>query len=146
MRRKLGQYDLETGEVLEHLNLVAIAPKRRNGFGKSWIAMSQEANIALAKMRKQLGGDGYSVLHYLTGILDYENEVFVSKTDLAKELGMQRPNLCRAFKKVETLGFIREKRKVGNMRSYMLSPEVAWKGSGRNHVIALAAFRKPKEG
>lgn len=106
--------------------------------------MSMDAGKMLAGMRKELGGEGYAVLHYLTSILDYENEVFVSKTDLAKEMGMLRPNLCRAFKKLETHGLVSERRKVGNMRSYTLNPEIAWRGSGKNHIAALAKFRKEK--
>lgn len=141
---KLGHHNAETGEVLEHLNVIAIAPKRRNGFGKRWFAMSMDAGKMLAGMRKELGGEGYAVLHYLTSILDYENEVFVSKTDLAREMGMLRPNLCRAFKKLETQGIVREYRRVGNMRAYVLNPEIAWRGSGRNHVVALAKFRKER--
>lgn len=146
MKRRLGHLDLDTGEVLENLNVFAIAPKRRNGFGKRWFAMSMDAGKMLAGMRKELGGEGYAVLHYLTSVLDYENEVFISKTDLAKEMGMLRPNLCRAFKKLETSGLVRERRRVGNMRAYVLSPEIAWRGSGRNHVVALEAFRREKLG
>lgn len=106
--------------------------------------MSMDAGLMLAQMRKELGGEGYAVLHYLGSVLGYENEIFVSKTQIAKDMGMARPNLCRAFKKVETLGFVREVRRVGNMRAYVLNPEIAWRGEGKNHVIALDKYRKGK--
>ncbi len=142
MKRRLGHLDLDTGEVFEHLNIYATTPKRRNGYGKRWFAMSMDGVQALAMMRKQLRGEGYAVLLYLLGELDYENEIFVSKTEIAEKLGMQRTNFARAFKKLVDAGIIVEGRKVGNMRAYMLSPEIGWRGEARNHVIALDQYRK----
>ncbi len=144
VKRRLGHLDLDTGEVLEHLNLYAVTPKRRNGFGKRWFAMSMDAGKMLAGMRKELGSDGYAVLHYLTSVLDYENEVFISKTEIANDMGLLRPNLARAFKKLLNHKIIIEGRKVGNMRAYHLNPEIAWRGDGRNHVITLDKYRKDK--
>lgn len=47
-RRKLGQVDLDTGEVLEEGFIAYIAPKRQNAFG-GWIAMAQNMMEVVAK-------------------------------------------------------------------------------------------------
>lgn len=106
--------------------------------------MPTDEEIA-AKIKADCSHGDYAVLHYLTSILDYENEMLISKTDLAMELGMQRPNLSRAFKKLLTHGLVLEGKKFGNMRTYLLNPEIGWRGSGRNHIVALDAFRRAKE-
>ncbi len=142
MKRRAGYIDLDTGEELPHLNVIAMPPHRRNGFREGWIAMSQNGLMMASKMRKELGSDGYAVLMLMLAKMDYENFLFISKTDLAKELGMHRPNVYRAFRKVVDAGFLIEGQKVGNIHSYALNPEIGWKGSARNHVIALDGFRR----
>lgn len=143
---RLGHVDLDTGEVFEHLNVVATSAKRRNGFGKSWLALSQEATQTVALNGKALGREGLTVWLYLMSVLEYENEVKVSKIDVARALGMDRSNLARAFRKLTAAGFLRETGRAGNARTYLLNPEIAWRGSGRNHIAALDSFRREKLG
>lgn len=104
--------------------------------------MSQDAVRDLAVNGRVLGREALMVALYLLSELDYENEVFVSKTEISEHLKIERANLARAFRKLMEKGFIREGRKVGNMKAYVLNPEVAWRGTGHNHIIALDKYRK----
>lgn len=139
LKRKLGHYDLDTGEMLEHLNIVAVIPRKRNGFGMTWFAMSMDAGKMLAGAK--LGREAHAVLFYLLSILEYENRLTVCKATIAKDLGMHASSVSRAFRKLETADLIMptEHRSI-----YTLSPELAWRGSGKNHVAALAKLRKEK--
>jgi hypothetical protein len=48
------------------------------------------------------------------------------------------------MKKLEKEGVIIRGPKIGRMVSFKLNPEYAWKGSARNHVVALDAERDRK--
>jgi len=141
--RQLGHYDLTTGEVLPNVNLYAIAPKRRNGFGR-WLAMSQDNGVDLAVMHRELGSAGYAALWYVIGIADFENKVAFTKADAAAKLEMLPSAFSRAFKRLVTAGLVREAEKIGNTKTYVISPEVVWRGSSRNHHAALKAWRQRK--
>ena len=78
------------------------------------------------------------------GRIDFENLMVVNQAELAKELGMHRQHVQRSIKRLIALGVILEGPKIGISRSYRLNPEFGWKGSARNHVIALDQERKKR--
>ena len=80
----------------------------------------------------------------LLGRIDFENLMVVNQAELAKELGMHRQHVQRSIKRLIALGVILEGPKIGISRSYRLNPEFGWKGSARNHVIALDQERKKR--
>ena len=57
---------------------------------------------------------------------------------------MHRQHVQRSIKRLIALGVILEGPKIGISRSYRLNPEFGWKGSARNHVIALDQERKKR--
>ncbi len=137
MKRRLGHYDIDTGEMIEHLNLVAITPRKRNGFGMAWLALPQDFGERLDGLSPQ----AVKVMLYLLSIMEYENRVIGRKADMARALGIGRANFQRAFKRLEDAELVAP---VEPPVVYMVSPEIAWRGSGKNHIAALAAFRKAK--
>lgn len=147
MQRRIGNVDLDTGEIFEHVNIVAFTAKRRNGFIEGWAAMSQVAiSDMLANQRKELGSEGLSVLLFLVSEMQAENRVIVNKTALGKAIGMDPRNVRRAFVRLLGAEIISEAEPMGMFKSYVVSPEIAWKGAAKNHVIALNAYRKAKDG
>ena len=134
--------DATTGEVLEHGFTAVLFPKTRSPFGTRFLTMAQDAISTLAKQRKDLGEEGFAVFLAMVGQMSYENHILVPQAELAKELGMQRPNVSRAIRKLLDLGVIEKGPKVGRVHSYKLSSSYGWKGSARNHVIALDQERK----
>ncbi len=137
MKRKLGHYDIETGEVFEHLNVVAVSPRKRNGFGMAWLALPQDTDEKV----DGLGWEGMRVLLHLFRVMKYENHVADRKADMARAIGISRTSFQRAFKKLEDRNLVVPAEPKG---TYMVSPEIAWRGSGKNHIVALAKFRKEK--
>ena len=139
-QRRLGQIDMSTGEVLEDGFVAYIAPKRKNGFGTRWMAMSQDAAMTFAQ--SDLGADDFRVLMSLMAKLDFENLLVLNQAEMARELKMQRQNVQRSVKRLIGMGALLEGPRIGISRSYRFNPQFGWKGSARNHVIALDQERK----
>ncbi|EMC5760636.1 hypothetical protein VJT90_004558 [Salmonella enterica subsp. enterica serovar Enteritidis] len=139
-QRRLGQIDMSTGEVLEDGFVAYIAPKRKNGFGTRWMAMAQEALDLLANAG--LDGQDYRVLMKLLAKLDFENLLVLNQAEVARELKMHRQHVQRSVKRLIGMGVLLEGPRIGVSRSYRLNPQFGWKGSARNHVIALDQERK----
>jgi len=139
---RVSQVNINTGELMHDSFLAVVFPKRRNGFGTRWLAMAQEAAKALA--RSDLGKDDFRVFMELVSILDFENLLVLNQAELARDLGMLRQNVQRSIKRLIKLGVLLEGPRIGVNRSYRLSPSFGWKGSAKNHVIALDEERRKR--
>ena len=133
-KKRLGQVDLDTGEVIEDGFIAYIAPKRQNAFGR-WVAMAQEMMDITAK--SNLGGSEYKVLMLLLSRLDYENLLVINQSELAEYVGMTRNNFSRSMKKLIDQGIILKGPRIGVSRSFRLNPTYGWKGTASNHKKAV---------
>jgi hypothetical protein len=135
----LQHVDKFTGEVYEGTPFL-IPPKRKNGFREGWVAMPQ--HNAFEKLAKgDFGLHVHRVWHALMANVDYENIIRRSQRQIALEIGMAPQNFNRAVKQLCDEGmFI--KYKVDERTELRLNPEYGWKGSSRNHVVALEDVRK----
>lgn len=133
-RRIIEQVDRSTGEVLSGY-VAVIQPKRKNGFTEGWVAMAQNAMMAMAQA--DLGGEAMRVFFILGAHIDFENWIQVSQTELADEIGMKRSSFNRALKRLETEGIILRGPKIGRSATFRLNPEFGWKGSAKGHKQAL---------
>lgn len=133
-RRKLGQVDLDTGEVLEEGFIAYIAPKRQNAFG-NWIAMAQNMMEVVAK--SNLTGTDFKVLMMVLSRLDYENLLVINQSELAESIGLTRHHFSRSMAKLVNEGIILKGPKIGVSRSFRLNPTYGWKGTASNHKKAV---------
>jgi predicted transcriptional regulator len=149
MEKKFVQVDTETGEILENGFMAYVVPKRKNGFDR-WCSMSQDAMVwicresagNLAKMK--LNTTDYRVLICLLAHLDYENHILVPQSEMAEKIGIARSHFSNSVKKLISFGIIERGPKIGRMVSLKVNPEYAWKGSAKNHVVALDSDRKAR--
>jgi hypothetical protein len=133
---RVGQIDLDTGEILE-ATLALHYPKRRNGFVTGWVAMAQEPMMKLAQA--DLGDQARRVLFALLAKLDFENYLAVNAAELGRALGMARPHVSRAIARLMVEGVLLQGPRVQNRGTYTLNPRYGWKGSARGHQEALQA-------
>ena len=133
--KRVGSVDLDTGELLEGAVVGMFFPKRQNGFGKGWVAMSQNAMVELAKA--DLGQQEWRVLAIVLGKLDFENYLLLSQAEIGEELGMKAPHVSAAVKRLESLGVLVRGPKAGRSSTFRLNPSFGWKGSASNHQKAL---------
>lgn len=139
--KRIGFVDKDTGEYCESY-VAVIQQKRRNGFQhQGWAAMAQTAFEYLAKNRRFLGEEGFAVFAAMVSQMDFENYIQVNQTEVAKMIGMKRPNVSRAIKKLTDLGVFIEGPRVGRSKTYRLNPNVGWKGSANNHKKELKNLR-----
>ena len=122
--RLQGYVDKYTGE--EH-GFPVIVGRKRNPYIKGWVMNSQQAMLSLAK-DKDIKGETHRVLWFIGGILDFENWVSISITEIAKELGLKQPSASRAIKVLEKKGIIIRGPKLGRSFAFRLNPEFGWKG------------------
>ena len=137
--------DSDTGVILsEHVPMLVQRPVpvafEKGGF----FTMAQGPLKVFEDHAQELGVDGFRVLMNLLRKLDYQNHIAVSQADMAREMGMQRPNVHRAIKRLITLGALIEGPKWGQNRTYTLNPTFGWKGKGSSHQKAVRTAEKAK--
>lgn len=131
--KRLKGFDVETGEIVDELP-VYFAPKRKNGFDE-WAAMG-----LLAQKQVALSGlDGFTVkvYLYLTSLLDFENDVVINQSEIAREFNTKQPNVSKAIKSLVDFGILVKRELRGNIRSYRFNPNYVWRGSAKNHHKAI---------
>lgn len=134
MKRVVGSV-MDTGEVMDGAVLGMFFPKRQNGFREGWIAMAQNALVALAQA--DLGDQARRVLFVILGKLDFENYILISQSEIAETIGMHRSDVSKAIAKLEGEGVILRGPKAGRSATFRLNPAYGWKGSASNHQKAL---------
>ena len=130
-----GYKDIYTGEEYAFPMIIS---KKRSPY-QGWVMNNQEAMRILAK-DKEIKGETHRVLWFIGGILDFENWVHISVTEIAEELEMKRPNVSRAIKLLEKKEVILRGPKVGRSYGFMLNPYFGWKGKVKN----LEKYREDK--
>jgi len=123
-----GYVDKYTGE---EFGFPVIVGRKRNPYGKGWVMNSQEAMVSVAK-DKDIKGETHRVLWFIGGILDFENWVQISNTEIANELDLKRQAVSRAMKVLEDKQIILRGPKVGRSYAFMLNPNFGWKGKVTN--------------
>ncbi len=131
-----GYEDTYTGEKY---GFPVIIGRKRNPYSQGWVMNSQEGMRILAK-DKDIKAETHRVLWFIGGILDFENWVYISITEIAQELNMQRSSVSKAIKLLEKKEVILRGPKVGRSHTFMLNPEFGWKGKVKN----LEKYREDK--
>ena len=130
-----GYKDIYTGE---EYGFPVIIGRKKSPY-QGWVMNNQEAMRILAK-DKDIKGETHRVLWFIGGILDFENWVHISITEIAQELEMQRQNVSKAIKLLEKKEIILRGPKVGRSHTFMLNPYFGWKGKVKN----LEKYREDK--
>jgi biotin operon repressor len=123
VKRRLGQVDLETGELLK--GVAVWVPVKRSPYANGFIMANQEALLTLAQ-DKEITGECYRVLFVLLTELDYENYIYIPQKEIGKKLGIRPQNVHRAVKVLLQKGIL-----LSNERGYRLNHNYGWKGNVR---------------
>ena len=98
--------------------------------------MSQAAMLELAQ--NPVSGEARRVLDALCAVLDFENFIQLSHSDLAKLIGMKQPHVNRAMAELFERGIVIKGMKVGRSLTYRLSPTFGFKTKGSNFTKLMA--------
>ncbi len=137
--RRLYEIDAVNGDIQDGY-LAFIPPKRINGFNGRWLAMAQDAMRILSE--SSLSGSDFRVFFRLLEHLDFENLIMINQAEIARNMNIKPPNIRRSIKRLIDLGALLEGQKIGINRTFRLNPKFGWKGSSKNHVMALDQTRK----
>lgn len=150
-QKRLTQVDTATGAVMADGFVAYVVPKRVNAFKGRWMAMSQDGMVWLSRgvlgdllRDRKLSGQDLGVFLCLLGHLDYENHILTPQAEMAETVGLHRSNFNRSVRHLVELGILEKGPKVGRMVSLKLSPEYGWKGSSKNHVVAMEQHRQER--
>jgi predicted transcriptional regulator len=137
MKRRIGQVDLDTGEVLGEY--VTVVTRRKRGSSReSWVALMLKG-FSTFKMLKR--AEDMRVLFALLEKLDFENLIVANQAKIAKDLGMESAQVNRAIKRLVEAEILTKGPKEGIHGSYRLNPNYGWRGSEENRVRALDDYR-----
>ena len=132
--RRIGQVDLETGELLK--GFATWTEVKYSPYNRGWYMQSQEALVSLAQDR-EITGECYRVLFILLAELDFENYIYIPQTEIAQKLGMHPQSVHRAIKLLVQKGIL-----LRNERGYRLNANYGWNGKVRHLELA----RSPSKG
>lgn len=107
---------------------------------EGWLAMAQEE--LLDKLMNTRHLDDCRVLFALLKHVESENAIAVSQVKIARLLQMSTPQVNRAIKRLIELKVLLKEEKEGMHSLYRLSPELGWKGSGKNHIRAMREYKE----
>ena len=137
-RKRIVNIDKDTGRELS--GVVVLCGVKHNPYAKGWVMSSQEALEVIAK-DKEIKGETYRVLMILLAKLDFENWIRIPQTEIAKELEMNKQNVSKSIKLLETKEIILRGPKLGHSYAFRLNPFFGWKGN----PINLEKYREEKE-
>ena len=126
--KKLGTFDLETGEILDG---IAVYVNTKVKWKEGWFMGIQDAFIALAK-DKDINGGTRRVLDYMFGKLGFENYICIQQKEICEALDLKKPHVSNSIKVLSAKGIILAGPKIGKSLSYRLNPRYGWKGKVTN--------------
>lgn len=134
-QRRLGTIDLDTGEIVDGLNVNI--PTKKTGFqllyGWNFCLMAQNGMMKIAE-DKDLTGEALRVFLYAVSRLDFENFLRLKQDEIAQGLGMQKTNVSRAMKLLESKGILQRGPKVAQSYTWRMNPNYGFKGDPRGKV------------
>ena len=143
-RLEITYYDKDTGEILASVDPEELVKKLEwkakrkrakaiNEFYGGKVMIFQEI---LKKAVKELTEGELRVFNYMLGVMDFENWINIPQKEIAEEIGIHKVNVSKAIKGLREKGYI-EVYKKGRENFYRIRPEVAWKGTEREHLKVL---------
>ena len=128
--RRIGMVDLDTGELLEGVNVATFRPRLK--IKERYMLLFQDAFQKLAADR-EIRGETLRVLMALIAKLDFDNYLNFSQRQLAREMNLHQPAVARGMQQLIERGLVLKGPPGENKRStYRLSHNLAWRGRVRS--------------
>jgi hypothetical protein len=128
--KRVGTFDLETGEVLDGV-AVWVGRRVRSPYGSQWMQVNQDALAEIAA-DPDMGTEAFRVFLYLNARLDFENLIQVPQKEMSEALRMKQPAISRAIRLLTSKQILLKGPKVGGSGTYRLNPHYGWKGKVQN--------------
>ena len=113
---------------------VYFQPPKNRKYDTRWLVLWQDGSdigvsmTEQAKMEKPLTQTEYRVRDFLMGTIGIGNCVYVNQAEVARELRLQRADVCRAIKRLIALQILIQGPKSGRSNTYMVNPAFCFFG------------------
>jgi DNA-binding MarR family transcriptional regulator len=104
----------------------------------------QLETLRLAKNRELTGSD-LRVLLCCQGLMDFDNLVTTTVSDIGREIGMTPNNAARAMSKLVALGLVERGPLHGGRRVHRVSPQLGYKGAFQDAVRAKKRMMRQQQ-
>jgi hypothetical protein len=102
---------------------------------------NQDFGLTLCKLK--LRGSSFSVLYYLIGKLEDNNEVLLNISEGAKELKITRNNIHNGIKQlIENKVIKKLPKKIANLNYYQINPSLLYMGDFDNYDACVSTWEK----
>ena len=138
-QKRLGTIDLDTGEVMEGVNVFCPTSKKtgfQTLYGWRYCIMAQDAMTMIAA-DKDITGETFRVFFYMAGRLDFENYIRIQQTEIMEALNLDKSNVSKAVKILEKKNILLRGPKVGQSYSWRMNPNFGYKGDPRGKVYKV---------
>jgi len=98
--------------------------------------MAQDAMTMIAA-DKEITGETFRVFLYMAGRLDFENYIRIQQTEIIEALGLDKSNVSKAVKVLESKNILLRGPKVGQSYSWRMNPNFGYKGDPRGKVYRV---------
>ena len=98
--------------------------------------MAQDAMTMIAT-DKDITGEILRVFLYMAGRLDFENYIRIQQTEIVEALDMQKTNVSRSVRMLESKNILLRGPKIGQSYSWRLNPNFGYKGDPRGKVYKV---------
>lgn len=96
--------------------------------------MTFQDALRLLAADRELTATQLRVLLYSMSRLDFENYIHLSQAEIARELGIKRPNVTTAVQGLVRKRILSKGPRVGRVTTLRLSSDLAWKGRYKNLI------------
>jgi hypothetical protein len=129
----LATIDLDTGAILDG---VLVHMPQRKTMGRDYVMMFQDTFMDLAANRA-LTGEHFRVLLYLLSKVGFNNQIVITQKDAANTLGIPQSSISRDLKGLVEQKVLLHGPKIGNSRTFVLSPSYGWRGDAGDYHDAM---------
>jgi hypothetical protein len=139
-----GRHDLVVPDTGEMISILVPKHGRRRYYEGGFLVALQAGARDIREAR--LSRTAYDTFFAMLEILDYENWIKVSQSDIARTLGVNPSQVNRAVRELEDAEIIFRGPKDGPSYSWRLNPHIGWKGKGSKRAGALEDLARQRWG
>lgn len=130
--------DVDSGE----LHIVGVM-KRRLHKDPFTMVFCEELAALITDADAQMSQLQWKVLMYLIAVVEYENAVDITITDIARAIGHDRSSVSRALRRLEALDLVHRVTGRGTRRQILLDPHLVFRGREPQRAQMLKAGWPP---
>jgi ribosomal protein S18 len=109
---------------------ICVFEGNRRKFDESYFTTFQKSMVTMSKLK--LPGSCWDVFAFLSGIMDFDNDVHVPQKYISEELKIAQQDVSLAIKRLVYHSILIPGKILGTAKTYKLNNSICWKGRVKN--------------